>query len=420
MSEAIFSLVSKEQLGDLLKTLQSFTRLPIRLIDSMGETLLSFGGDANYCSLLNRSGVTGDSCRNAHMKAGDWARKTGEAYIFSCHAGLNHIAFPLMCRDELLATVIIGPFLMDTPDSTIVRTAAEKYALSPSLLLDLYDELSELVILPPARVNDLKKLLEYLLLPLIPAERAVMLDRKEKLYQQSMINESIQRYKEMDTEPDTSFLLQEKLLLTKAKTGDMKETKRILNDILGQVLFSEGGNLEKVRLRATELSTLLSRVAMDAGADTDRLRRLSWEYLNALNRTDTIEDICFRLQDLLEGFMSAMFFQKDRDNQYIRSAIQYIASGFNRDLTLKEVAEHVRLSPNYFSKLFHDVTGVSFSRYLNRVRVEESKRLLQSTDFSLAEIAVAVGFPDQSYFCKVFKKETGITPGMYGNSGKRL
>jgi YesN/AraC family two-component response regulator len=47
------------------------------------------------------------------------------------------------------------------------------------------------------------------------------------------------------------------------------------------------------------------------------------------------------------------------------------------------------------------------------VRVEESKHLLLSTDLSLVEIAIAVGFPDQSYFCKVFKKTVGLTPGKF-------
>lgn len=415
MSEAIYSLVSAEQLRDILKTLQSFTGLTIQLIDTDGKILMGFGGEAKYCSLLNQYGVTGDICRVTHTEAGGWAKKIGEAYIFSCHAGLNHIAFPLMHKDDLLATIIIGPFIMDKPDSTIVSDAAKRYILSPAQLLDLYDELMEIIVLSPPKVNDLKKIMEFLLEPLLPAERALLLDRKEKLYQQAMINDSIQRCKEMDVKSDNSFIFNERMLLTKARTGDMKETKRILNEILGQILFSEGGNIEKVRIRAAELTTLLSRVAMDGGARSDSMRLLSREYLNALNNADTIEDICFQMQDLLEGFMSAMFFHRDKDNQHIRSAVQYIAAEFNRNLTLNEVAEYVRLSPNYFSTLFHDIIGVPFSKYLNRVRVEESKRLLLSTDYTLAEIAVAVGFPDQSYFSRVFKKETNITPGMYRN-----
>ena len=58
-------------------------------------------------------------------------------------------------------------------------------------------------------------------------------------------------------------------------------------------------------------------------------------------------------------------------------------------------------------------TGSTFKEYLSMVRVEESKRLLANTDYSLIDIAVATGFQDQSYFSKVFKRYTGLTPGQY-------
>jgi len=57
--------------------------------------------------------------------------------------------------------------------------------------------------------------------------------------------------------------------------------------------------------------------------------------------------------------------------------------------------------------------GVTFREHLNRVRIEESKHLLLTTEDSLADIAVAVGFPDQSYYCKVFKKLMGLPPGKF-------
>ena len=85
----------------------------------------------------------------------------------------------------------------------------------------------------------------------------------------------------------------------------------------------------------------------------------------------------------------------------------------NRQITLDETAEHVHLHPSYFSTLFKQSTGSSFKEYLNMVRIEESKRLLANTDFSIIDIAIAAGFEDQSYFSKVFKKYTGITPKQY-------
>ena len=78
-----------------------------------------------------------------------------------------------------------------------------------------------------------------------------------------------------------------------------------------------------------------------------------------------------------------------------------------------KVANHVHLNPTYFSTLFKQSTGSSFKEYLNMVRIEESKRLLANTDYSIIDISLATGFEDQSYFSKVFKKFTGLTPKQY-------
>ena len=108
-----------------------------------------------------------------------------------------------------------------------------------------------------------------------------------------------------------------------------------------------------------------------------------------------------------------MFSHRDRGNPHIRKALRYIAENFNQKLTLQHVAGEIGISPNHFSTLFHKTVGISFRDYLCQVRVEESKRLLLYTDYSLADIAAAMGFPDQSNFTKVFKRITGISPGKY-------
>jgi AraC-like DNA-binding protein len=90
-----------------------------------------------------------------------------------------------------------------------------------------------------------------------------------------------------------------------------------------------------------------------------------------------------------------------------------IADNYFEHLELSAVADFVQLSPSYFSSLFRQVVGMNFREYLCRVRVEESKRLLLSTDFALADIAISIGFPDQSYYCKMFKRIVGISPGKF-------
>lgn len=76
------------------------------------------------------------------------------------------------------------------------------------------------------------------------------------------------------------------------------------------------------------------------------------------------------------------------------------------------MANHVYLSPSYFSKVFSKEMGVSFNTWLGNLRIEKSKRLLLE-NIRLADIAAMVGFEDQSYFSKVFKKATGVSPNRY-------
>ena len=79
-----------------------------------------------------------------------------------------------------------------------------------------------------------------------------------------------------------------------------------------------------------------------------------------------------------------------------------------RDRT--SVAREVHLSESYFSTLFKKRCGTSFTEYLNAVRIEESKRLLAQGDLNVTEAAVRVGFASQSYFSKVFRRVTGMSP----------
>lgn len=414
MATRIFSCIPEGHLCDILQTLQAFTNLAIQLLDENGMPLRTFGKTTGYCALLKEGVFPKGSCARLHAKAGLQARELGEAYIFSCHANLNHIAYPLVHQGDLLGSVIIGPFLMDTPDSTLVTAIAEQYRLSPALCLELYDELVALPIIPPPRVQLLKKMMEFMLSPLIQNERAVMLQSQEKLLQQSRINETIQMYKgREETGSSRYFYTKEKELLAKVRLGNVSEVKGLLNDLLGYVLFSQGGNLEAVRIRAIELTTLLSRVAIDGGAETDSVYQINNKLLPDLYRQQDLDELCLLLQEVAEHFMAAMFYEKDKGNPYVRKALRYIADHYSEHLTISQVSEDVQLSSGYFSTLFSQVVGMSFREYLCNVRIEASKQLLLSTDYSLADIAVAVGFPDQSYYCKTFKRITGLTPGKF-------
>lgn len=97
----------------------------------------------------------------------------------------------------------------------------------------------------------------------------------------------------------------------------------------------------------------------------------------------------------------------------MREAQAYVAAHYGQKLTLREVAGAVHLSKNYFSFLFRTQTGLTFTQYVNRLRVEKSKEYLRCTSLPIVEVMLRVGFEDQSYFSKVFKQNTRLSPGQY-------
>lgn len=414
MAISIFSLVPESRVSAVLSNLQEFTGLAIQLIDSNGSMIMSFGQTTSYCTILKKTVFTKTECFRLHMNAGKTAQSLGEAYIFDCPANLNHIAFPLINNGELLGSVIIGPFLMDQPDSTLVSGLAENHQLPVTLSLELYDELSNLIVLSPSKVNQLKILIDHVLTPLLPGERALLLENQQKMMQQARLNETIQIFKEQKSDHSlAAFYKKEQDLLEKVRTGTITEVKALLNDLIGFVLFNEGGQIESVRVHSIELTSLLSRVAIEGGANTDSIFYLSSQFITRLYHQQTLEDLCLLMQEVLESFIDSMFSGTDKGNPYIRKALRYMQDNYSTHLELSQVAGYVGLSPSYFSSLFKQIVGVSFREKLCRIRVEESKRLLLQKKYSLADIALAMGFPDQSYYSKVFKRIVGVPPGKY-------
>ena len=102
----------------------------------------------------------------------------------------------------------------------------------------------------------------------------------------------------------------------------------------------------------------------------------------------------------------------------IKQAIGYINSECERDMSLEEVCRFVGLSKYYFAREFHNITGYTFVSYLNMARCEKAKAMLSEGDFDIGEVGRLCGFTDQSYFTRVFKNQTGMSPTKYAQYKK--
>lgn len=100
----------------------------------------------------------------------------------------------------------------------------------------------------------------------------------------------------------------------------------------------------------------------------------------------------------------------------IRNAIDYIQIHFKERLILEELAGKYQISPKYFGSLFKKSIGKSFQNFVLETRICAAKKLLESTDLALEEIALETGFQNVYYFSRCFKQMEHITPGKYRKS----
>lgn len=124
---------------------------------------------------------------------------------------------------------------------------------------------------------------------------------------------------------------------------------------------------------------------------------------------------------LMEFLLSALRHGiKDREEEVaVRSVtrldrvIWYLEQHLAEKLTLEDIAEQVGVTPKHTCDLFKEELGISPVQYLNRIRIERARVLLEDHGFRISEIALLVGIEDEHYFSRLFKKITGITPSQY-------
>lgn len=97
----------------------------------------------------------------------------------------------------------------------------------------------------------------------------------------------------------------------------------------------------------------------------------------------------------------------------LQIAFEYIESNYQSNITVEEIARLCNMSYSYFSRFFKSIMKRNFSEYLNSVRITAAEKLLATTDLSITEVAMEVGFSTSSYFTYQFKRHRNILPLQY-------
>lgn len=108
----------------------------------------------------------------------------------------------------------------------------------------------------------------------------------------------------------------------------------------------------------------------------------------------------------------------EQGNRYVNMAIEYIHENFSKDISRNSIANHLNINKDYLTRLFKEETGDTILNYINSIRVEYAKKLLEQGDVNISILTANIGFHSRSYFSTVFKKYTGLSPEQYRSKYK--
>nr|AGS52693.1 two-component response regulator yesN [uncultured bacterium contig00064] len=340
-----------------------------------------------HCDENNTQTMGKLACFLMHTQAINEARNLGGAYIYLCSEGVVFWTSPFYAGERYA-----GAFLSGGVQGTLKNNDRVK-ALA-NMMLVCADKISGLSFVQKNITMHIPAITEH------TGE-----DRQNK------------------KDENNAFLLDmERMILANLRRGDTGEAQTILDKLLHSYYQGLKDNFPAFRLKALELTVLLSRAAFDPNEIKDNtILDFNSRYLKKIEESSSYEEIKEVLNSITEKMSGKIFsFHGVQHFAALGKAERYIWQNYTRKLSLKEIAEISGLSAPYFSTIFKEEMGENLSNYLNRLRVEKAATMLVTTNIPISEIAVSCGFEDQSWFSKIFKNNTGFTPGKYRSQGSIL
>ncbi|WP_395014397.1 response regulator [Robinsoniella peoriensis] len=245
----------------------------------------------------------------------------------------------------------------------------------------------------------------------------------KEAYQQAMAavtskifyKEHLLFYEVIENERNHSFQMSDKqrdFLLISLGKGNRDMAYEILGDMLADINKDPGIDIDSIEILMVRLTVIFNQV-LEGEKENAKMKhaKLKFQLLDFQN----LDDLRDAVQKKID-FVCRQRGRNQRENQtdIINAMKKYAEVHYHQDISMKELAENVFfLNPTYLSHMFAEKTGISFSTYIRKVRIEKAKQFLSDDRYSITEIASLSGYNDTSQFIRVFRQELGTTPKKY-------
>jgi len=203
------------------------------------------------------------------------------------------------------------------------------------------------------------------------------------------------------------------------KTGNLPQIEAQLESLFEAMQTLD---YDQILYTLLHLFSLIGRAIQEIGANSAQSVAIDLKqvYQNVMEE-ETLDDMRMKLMEMFQDLVREREDDRNssRDKALVKTIKEYIQEHCrDANLSLQQIAADLKLPPSHVSRIFRSFEEVSITNYITEIRLNQAKRLLEMDVITVNEVLQAVGFWNQSYFFKLFKKKFGATPQEYRNRRK--
>lgn len=206
----------------------------------------------------------------------------------------------------------------------------------------------------------------------------------------------------------------EKAIIAALKSADYNKLYSCIENIFNELSFKSTSQ-RSIQMICIELINIVNRIAREALIDTKAIYQDEDIPYEEMKKYGTIKEVKEWIKSVYKKLLKLLEISAIKSDYAdpTKKAVEYIHRNYSRNISLNEAAESIGVSSSYLSRVFKKDCCKGFNEYLNNIRVEHAKWLIESRDYKLKDIAKLVGFNNYTYFFTVFKDFASMTPQEY-------
>lgn len=407
---------SKEIHESLETSVGAFSRItgvPVTYYDNSGAIIKEYSPEKKICRKFKIYSRSNSRCRSLLNFAGSFSSGLGEPYIFFCRAGLSNMAFPLIENGSVTGYYIAGPFVMKKLRSSSIANFVQMNSINDDELEDILDFAGNLPVFTIEEISSLAVLFYNSIVP--PASSSNdYLNAKKKFNDQVTLGAMIRQSKKDRLSSAFPAELTDDLINAIA-TGKTLQAEKISQGILERLYVICLGDLDEIKTMTLWITaTIIKNFSGGEKSSFGEFSEMDMDIINRINEASTSDELsdtfCGLIKRISSDLVSSVY---HGSSPLIARSLRYIKSNYTRKIKLADISTELHVNPSYFSALFSQEMGKTFTDYILDLRIGKAKDLLKNTNMDILDISASAGFENQSYFTKIFRKRTGLTPRQY-------